>query len=365
MGRRRDGTKTEQGAGHRDYQHSSETHAGSLIRACAAVKTPRYCSPVIGIPTIEVSAIDDATGRRRIADEVLNAYGTVGFGYVVGHPIPQDLIDAVFEQSRRFHALPSEEKLRIRVDSSHRGYIPFKSSTDVTSSVDTVTKPNLSESLMMLRDLAPDHPEVVAGTYLAGANQWPDLPGFREVLAEYQERMTAFARAIIDVIAEALGDDGTMARAFDSPTTWLRLLHYPPQDPQSPVDEYGSAPHRDFGAITLLATDGVGGLSVRTVDGEWLDVPPVAGAFVMNVGDMLHRWSNGRLLSTPHRVTNRTGHERYSVPFFFDPHVDTVIAPLPGNSEPLFEPVVFGDFLRHELEASYDNHKPADEVSDR
>jgi len=314
------------------------------------------------IPTIDVSTIDEPVGRRRITDSVLDAYGTVGFGYVVGHPIPQRLIEDVFAQSRRFHALPLEEKLRSRVDSSHRGYIPFRSSTDVTSSVDTVTKPNLSESFMMLRDLAPDHPDVVGGTYLAGANMWPDLPGFRAVMAEYQERMTTFARAVIDVVAGALGDDGTMARSFDSPTTWLRLLHYPPQDPQSPADEYGSAPHRDFGAITLLATDDVGGLSVRAPDGKWLDVPPVNGAFVMNVGDMLHRWSNGRLLSTPHRVTNRTGRERFSVPFFFDPHVDTVISPLPGTGAPLFEPIVFGDFLRSELEASYDNHKPADEA---
>lgn len=313
---------------------------------------------MVDIPTIDVTAMGDPAGRRQIAREVLDAYGTVGFGYVTGHPIPQDLIDSVFEQTRRFHALPLEEKLRSQVDSSHRGYIPFRSSTDVTSSVDTVTKPNLSESFMMLRDLAPDHPDVRAGRYLAGANQWPGLPGFREVMVEYQELMTAFARSLIEVIAEALGDNGTMTRSFDSPTSWLRLLHYPPQDRQSPDDEYGSAPHRDFGAITLLATDDVGGLSVRTGDSTWLDVPPVAGAFVMNVGDMLHRWSNGRLLSTPHRVTNRTGRERSSVPFFFDPHVDTVISPLPALGEPRFEPIVFGDFLRHELESSYDNHRP-------
>jgi isopenicillin N synthase-like dioxygenase len=315
------------------------------------------------IPSIDVSGIDDPAGRRRLADEVADAYSVWGFGYVVGHPIPHDLVEAVFAQSCRFHAQPLAEKLRIRVDGSHRGYIPFGTSTDVTSSVDTVTKPNVSESLMMLRDLAPDHPDVLGGAYLSGANQWPELPGFREVMVEYHQHMSRFARSMIGVFAEALDDDGTMASAFDSPTTWLRLLHYPPQDSQSPADEYGSAPHRDFGAITLLATDDVGGLSVRTPGGEWLDVPPVAGAFVMNVGDMLHRWSNGRLLSTPHRVTNRSGRERYSVPFFFDPHVDTVITPLPSCGEPRFEPLVFGDFLRHELEASYDNHKPTGEAT--
>ena len=161
------------------------------------------------------------------------------------------------------------------------------------------------------------------------------------------------------MISEALDDDGSLLAAFDQPTTWLRLLHYPPQDPQSPEDEYGSAPHTDFGAITLLAQDDVGGLAVKSPEGEWLDVPPMAGAFVVNVGDMLHRWSNGRLRSTPHRVTNRSGRERYSVPFFYDPSVTSAIAPLPSLGEPRFEPIAFDAFLRSQLEATYDVHKAA------
>jgi len=304
-----------------------------------------------GIPTI------DARSGTPGAD-IIDAYSTWGFGYVVGHPIPAALIDAVFAQSRRFHGLPLEEKLRIEVDGTHRGYIPFKVSTEVTSSVETVTKPNQSESLMLMRDLGPDDPDVVAGTYLAGPNKWPDLPGFRETMTDYEGLMGEFSRQIVDIIADALGDDGTMSHTFDNPMTWLRLLHYPPQDPQSPADEYGSAPHTDFGAITLLAQDDVGGLAVKTPGGDWVDVPPVDGAFVMNVGDMLKRWSNGRLRSTPHRVTNRTGRERYSVPYFFDPHVSTLIAPLPHLGDPRFEPIVFADFLRGELEASYEVHKP-------
>ena len=85
--------------------------------------------------------------------------------------------------------------------------------------------------------------------------------------------------------------------------------------------------------------------------GSWIDAPPMKDAFVVNVGDMLRRMSNGRLRSTPHRVINATGRERYSVPFFFDPHVSTEIAPLPGAGEPKFEPIHFGDFLKRELEA--------------
>ena len=305
-----------------------------------------------GIPTIDARS-------ATLGADILEAYGAWGFGYVVGHPIPTTLLAEVFAQSRRFHALAMDEKRLILADGTHRGYIPFKASTDVTSSVEAVTKPNQSESLMLMHDLAADHPDVVAGAYLAGANKWPDLPGFREVMTEYEGAMCDFARHLVEAIAVGLGDTGPMRESFETPTTWLRLLHYPPQHAQSPDDEYGSAPHTDFGAITLLAQDDVGGLAVKTTDGRWVDVPPVEGEFVMNVGDMLNRWSNGRLLSTPHRVTNRSGRERYSVPFFFDPHVETVIAPLPSLGEPLFEPLVFGEFLRGELEASYDAHKPA------
>jgi isopenicillin N synthase-like dioxygenase len=164
------------------------------------------------------------------------------------------------------------------------------------------------------------------------------------------------------VIARALGaDEAAFAAAFDPPTTWLRLLHYPPQPPTSPDDLYGSAPHTDFGCITLLAQDDAGGLQVMTPAGEWVDAPPLPGSLVMNVGDMLHRWSNGRLRSTPHRVINRSGRERHSCPFFYDPSLRTEIAPLPSctgpGSPPRFESVVFGDFLRAELRAAYQRHE--------
>ena len=154
--------------------------------------------------------------------------------------------------------------------------------------------------------------------------------------------------------------DHSVLQAFVEPTIWLRLLKYPPQRPQSPDDLYGSAPHKDFGCLTLLAQDEVGGLQVQTPSGDWVDAPPMEGAFVVNVGDMLHRMSNGRLLSTPHRVINKAGRERYSVPFFYDPHVALDIAPLPGTGDPKFGPINFGEFLRRELEIAYDAHKDAD-----
>lgn len=306
------------------------------------------------IPVIRLGNRTDA----ELASEFRAAYGTTGFGYIEDHGVPAELTQAVFEASRQFHALPIEQKMAIEVNKNHRGYIPINTSTDVNSTLADVKKPNQSASFMMMREDAKADPDI----YLSGPNQWPDLPGFRETLETYVTAMSDLGRRLMRIALQAADvTDTSVLRAFDQPTLWLRLLHYPPQPDQSPDDLFGSAPHNDFGCLTLLAQDDVGGLQVRTPAGHWVDAPYRPGALVVNVGDMLHRMSNGRLLSTPHRVINRSGRERYSVPFFFDPHVSTIIEPLPGTGAPEFEPLLFADFLRAELEAAYDAHKPHDD----
>lgn len=303
------------------------------------------------LPVIRIGTRSDAD----LATDFRAVYGQVGFGYIADHGIDPTLIDAVFDAARRFHALPLADKMAVRADRTHRGYIPIDSSTDVNSDFAEVTRPNQSESFMMMREDTVADP----GVYLSGPNRWPDLPGFREVLGAYAEAMSGLARKLMKIALQAADvTDLSILDAFDPPTLWLRLLHYPPQPPLSPGDLYGSAPHTDFGCLTLLAQDTTGGLQVRSTEGDWIEAPPIPGTFVVNVGDMLHRMSNGRLLSTPHRVINRSGRDRISVPFFFDPHVNTTIAPLPGTGPPRFAPIRFADFLRAELEAAYDAHKP-------
>lgn len=304
------------------------------------------------IPVIRLGQRPDA----EIAADFRTAYGTTGFGYITEHGIDPDLIAALFDASRRFHALPMEQKMAVAVDRSHRGYIPINTSTDVNSTLATVTKPNQSASFMMMREGKVTRPE----EYLSGPNRWPELEGFREVLEAYAGAMTALGNRLMKIALQAAEVTNiNVMHAFDTPTIWLRLLHYPLQPAASPEDLYGSAPHTDFGCLTLLVQDDVGGLQVKTPAGNWVDVPRLPGSIVVNVGDMLHRMSNGRLLSTPHRVINRSGRERYSCPFFYDPHVNTVIEPLPGTGAPKFPPLKFADFLRSELEAAYDAHKPA------
>ena len=306
------------------------------------------------IPVLDLAPIIHGDNTSALAMAFAKAYGETGFGYIVNHGIDPALRAAVFEASKQFHALPEFAKQTIALDPNHRGYIAINTSTDVNSDLAQVTKPNQSASFMMMRE----DPETVPDVYLSGPNQWPALAGFREACEAYAAAMSELGRKLMNLALDACRvTDRSILSAFETPTIWLRLLHYPPQSPQAPDDLFGSAPHKDFGCLTLLAQDEVGGLQVQTPAGHWVDAPPIDNAFVVNVGDMLHRLSNGKLLSTPHRVINTSGRERYSVPFFFDPHVSTTIAPLPGTGAPRFETLNFGTFLKTELEASYDAHQ--------
>ena len=310
------------------------------------------------IPVLDLAPLIALQDTNALERDFLETYGQTGFGYVINHGIDPALRAQVFNASRRFHALPIDTKQAVALDQNHRGYIAINTSTDVNSDLAEVTKPNQSASFMAMREDTEADPEI----YLSGPNQWPELVGFREACEAYVDAMSDLGRRLMQLALKALAiKDQSILSAFDTPTTWLRLLHYPPQPPQAPDDLYGSAPHKDFGCLTLLAQDDVGGLQVQTPSGDWVDAQPMEQALVVNVGDMLHRMSNGKLISTPHRVINATGRERFSVPFFYDPHVSTQIAPLPGTGIPQFEAINFGDFLRGELEASYDAHNKAED----
>ncbi|MEM6303483.1 MAG: 2OG-Fe(II) oxygenase family protein [Pseudomonadota bacterium] len=314
------------------------------------------------IPVLDLAPLKSGEDTSQLARAFRTAYGETGFAYVINHGIDPDLKAEIFAASKAFHALPDAAKQSNALNSQHRGYIAINTSTDVNSDLAEVTKPNQSASFMMMREDAHADPAV----YLSGPNQWPALEGFRETCEAYAQAMSDLGYRLMTLALEAIGArDPHVLAAFETPTIWLRLLRYPPQPAQAPDDLYGSAPHKDFGCLTLLAQDDVGGLQVQTPSGAWVDAPPRADAFVVNVGDMLHRMSNGILRSTPHRVINTTGRERYSVPFFYDPHVSHSVAPVPGTGAPKFAPVTFGEFLKEELEAAYDAHpSPAPKPQD-
>jgi len=310
------------------------------------------------------------SARGNSSAELCHALMTVGFANIVDHGVPESLMEAAFAASREFHASPLALKESIRINRFHRGYMGMATSTIVTSSVARVTQPNLSESLMLMHELAPDDPAVIAGKPLQGPNQWPAwLPGFRPAIEAYLVAIDGVARRLVRAIATGLGLTAhALDRHFVRPTTFLRLLHYPPQPVSAPEGQFGSAPHTDYGILTLLAQDSQGGLQVRPRDGGWIDAPPIPGSFVLNVGDMLARWTNDRFVSTPHRVVNRSGADRYSIPYFFDTDMDAIIECLPPCSAPdrppRHPPVRYGDYLMERLDKNYDYRSGANRSQD-
>ncbi len=318
--------------------------------------------------TSDIPLVDVAPGfarspdHRRVGAELVAALENTGFAYVVGHGVPRELIDRAFAASRDFHALPVEAKLAIKQNAAHRGYMPFSTSTIVTSTVAKVTKPNQSESFMMMHELAPDDPDLLAGKPLQGPNQWPAaLPEFKPTVLAYHDALGAVSARLVQCIAVGLGLDRNFFDAeFRRPTTFVRMLHYTPRPPDAPDDLFGSAPHTDYGYLTLVAQDDTGGLEVKRREGGWISATPVDGAFVLNAADILMRWTNNRLVSTPHRVVNRSARDRYSIAYFHDPSMDAIVAPLPGSTAQ-FPAVRYGDYLMERLDKNYAYRKGAAE----
>lgn len=315
------------------------------------------------IPVIDIAALAPGQPEGARADVVAKlgaALEAGGFAYLAGHGVPQDLIDRLFALSRAFHTLPFDAKMKIVINADNRGYLKMATSTIVTSTVARNTRPNQSESLIFMHEHIPAR---LAGTPLQGPNQWPEeLPEFRAVVPDYMAALTELGRTVAGGVAEYLGlPRDFFAPHLAEPTQGLRLLHYPPQADEP--DLHGAAPHTDYGFITMLAQDTVGGLEVRNGAGGWVPAPPIPGTFVMNVGDMLTRWSNGRLPSVPHRARNIGGHDRYSIPFFFDAAMDTIISCPPqllARGEPeRFPPFCYGDYLLERLNKNYDYRKKA------
>ncbi len=258
------------------------------------------------LPLVDLSlfAPRSGGGLPALAAELDATFRRSGFCYLAGHGIEPRLCDALLAENRRFHAQPQAAKDAVAINRFHRGYMGFASSKIVTSSVEPAQKPNQSESFLVMHELAGDDPALLAGRPLQGPNPWPDnLPGFKEVLLGYDAALSRLARRLVRAIALALGQEaGALDSHFEKPTTFLRLLHYPPQ--QNPDEEklYGSAPHTDYGFITFLLQDDQGGLEVLNDAEAWIPAPPKPGCFLVNLGDMAMRWSNGRWRSTRHRV---------------------------------------------------------------
>ena len=272
-----------------------------------------------------------------------------GFFLLRGHGISSALTAAVFAKAAQFFALDASKKATLSIASNphNRGWAYMGSeSLDETSA-----QRDRKEAFNIGLDLAPDDPRVQAGEAFRGVNLWPDLPEFRMTMLQYFRAVWGLGVDLLEPVARDLDlPPDHFTPSFDAPMATLRLLSYPAASGAS--DEIGAGAHTDYGALTLLMTDGAPGLQLRPRGGDWQDVPHVPGAFIVNIGDCLMRWTNDLYVSTPHRVLPPP-RARQSVAFFLDPNPDALIAALPGTGAPKYSPVTGADYLRSRLDATY------------
>jgi isopenicillin N synthase-like dioxygenase len=281
------------------------------------------------LPVVDVSTLVGRPGPAvgEVAAQIERAGRDNGFFYVVGHGVPAGLLDRLDRLSREFFRLPEADKMEIAMrygGTAWRGFFPV--GAELTSG-----RPDRKEGLYFGVELGEDDPRVRAGVPLHGRNLFPrQVPELRATVLEYIDALTVAAQAVLRGIAVSLGLDADyFAHGYTAePTVLFRIFHYPPSPAGS--DDWGVGEHTDYGLLTLLAQDENGGLQVRS-GGGWIDAPPVPGAFVCNIGDMLDRLTGGWYRSTPHRVRNVSGRERLSFPFFFDPDFTAEVPPLPSR----------------------------------
>jgi isopenicillin N synthase-like dioxygenase len=282
----------------------------------------------------------------RLSAELRHALQDVGFYFVVNHGVPDALIAATFDAARRFHDQPEEAKLALRINQHNIGYLPFKSSVTRHSKLNSNNKPNLVEAFFTKREI----PEDADVQPFRAPNRWPDdLPGFRETVLDYQNAMEALGKSLLPLYATALDlPPDWFDAAFAEPMYTLRLAHYPRQDVVED-NEFGLAPHSDTSFMTLLAQNDIPGLSIRLPNGHWLDAPSLPGSILVNGGDLMRRWTNDRFLATPHRVINRSGQERYAIPFFMDCGYDWRMDCVPTcqgpDNPPRYDPITYPDYM--------------------
>lgn len=306
------------------------------------------------IPLIDLSAFrPDEAGEGALAAAIGAAARGPGFFTIAGHGLAPALVESVFAEAKRFFDRPVAEKeaFSIRHSPHNRGYVGLGA-----EALDPTKGADRKEAFNIGLELAADDPEILAGVPFRGLNLWPADGTFKDVMLAYFDAVFALGRRLHRPIARDLGlAPDYFEDKLDRPLATLRLLRYPPAGPDGEASNAGE--HTDYGNLTLLLTDDAGGLEVRNRDGQWLPVPHNPGAFIVNIGDCLMRWTNDIYVSTPHRVTHRAPRARISIAFFLDPNPEATVAALPGTFGPerpaRYPPISGAAYLRERLDATY------------
>lgn len=299
------------------------------------------------IPLIDVSALagTDPAQRQAVARDIGAACRQIGFFAITGHGISPAAMADAFAASREFFAQPPDVKhpLAIGLHGPNQGYVGL-----AVEALDETAPRDLKEAFNLVWTDEVSRPP----------NAWPPLQGWRERVQSYFDAVLAVGRRLHQAFALDLGmPQDFFEDKLDAPMATLRLLHYPATfEADAPAGRPGAGAHTDYGNVTLLATDGVAGLQVKPRGGDWIDVPPLPGAFICNIGDCLMRWSNDVYVSTPHRVLP-PAQERYSIAFFLDPNpqawVEALPTCVPPGQAPRHAPLTAAEHLRQRLAATY------------
>ncbi|SMC11627.1 2-oxoglutarate-dependent ethylene/succinate-forming enzyme [Roseovarius aestuarii] len=307
------------------------------------------------IPVIDISPLIDGSDPVSVARKLHSASKGLGFIYVKGHGIPEEVIERAREVAFEFFRAPEELKATVRITGQHRGWLArggAKMRDDV--------KADLKESFIWGYEngadgAADDHP-------LRGQNLWPAaIPDLREVAQEYFQLAHQVAHHLMWGFAIGLNlPENFFLRTSDRPISRASFVYYPAQPASLGEEQFGVGPHTDFGVLTVLCQDAVGGLQVEDANGEWVHAPPIEGTLVVNVGDLLARWTDGEYKSTPHRVVNSSGKERLSLVVAYDPNPETAI-----DAREVFgdghvvrnEPITCGEYLEWRFAKAFSYRK--------
>ncbi len=317
-------------------------------------------SALAKIPIFDATACFDGEpgALEALADQVRRAQEEIGFYYLTGHGVPQDLINRTFDAIARFFALPEDEKIALKVNEHQIGYIPPKASLLKTSGIEENTRRDTNEAFQLMRNRSSDDPKVADGIRFNGLNQWPAeerVPDLRKTMLEYHDVMSRLGWRMLPVYALALGlEANDLFQYFRDPHFINRNAHYAPGVAEE--NQFGLAPHSDHGFVTFLPLSEVPGLEVKTQAGTWIAAPHVPGAMLINTGEFLNRWTNGRFIATPHRVVVPQ-RDRYTITFFYNPSDETVNTPfstcVDGDHPARFESTTFIQYLTDYAEGNY------------
>jgi len=306
------------------------------------------------IPIINIGPVLARTpgAVEQIAEEVYNACTGMGFLFLVNHGLNMQTVEDTFEASRRFHALPMEEKLKVRMNRHQCGYMPPNVSvhSDTFEKHQTALKPQVSEAFKFTFDLSPDDADYGKNRRFRGHNKWPDensVPGLRDAFMGFHAAFEGFARKLLPVLSVALGmEPEFFGPHFERSSSMSRIAHYPPTGDGS--EQISLPGHTDLSFLSLIPPATRPGLEILTPSGEWVAQPLVPNGLLFNTGNTLCQWTNDVFKATPHRVRADPTEDRHSNIFFLYPNVDALMSCVPtcvsAENPEKYPPITFGDF---------------------